>query len=258
MYIVIVIVVIVLILLILLFARPKQTHYAITIAAHKLDGLTLNLWEKCRQELGPKRVFMLFDATRSEDIYDFEKKYPGHVVIFDDKQCKAVNPLFKSSYDNMDCKLAFLYERVRLPEFTWMIETDVYCDGNIRDTLDKCRDSSDFISSAIKRWSKDNNWPHWSRLEGDASSIPMDRRWGCFFPVCRFSKRFLKCVRDFYYKGKQTGYCEVYFPTLAYNHGFTISELPKSIHGDISWEHNYDQNTIPKLKNNKLYHRYLG
>ena len=236
----------------------QKPYYALVITAHKLDVLTLKLWGKCRQELGPNRVFLLFDATRCQDVHEFAKKYPGHVVIFDDEQCKSVNPLFKTSYDNVDCKLAFLYERVRLPEFTWMIETDVYCDGNIRNTLDKCHDSSDFISSDIKKWPDVKHWPHWTRLEGDASTIPMDQRWGCFFPVCRFSRRFLKCVRDFYYKGTQTGYCEVYFPTLANKHGFTIKELPKSIHGNISWEQNYDQDTIPKLQNNKLYHRYLG
>jgi len=197
--------------------------------------------------------------TNAYIILDGDDEVHGeNVITHNEETCKKINPLHKSIKYSLDSVLWHVYERVKDIDFDylWLFEDDVYIDGTLDGVISKNSSSNkDFLASFVEDYgsNKDEiNWVWWDALEGD---IPpsLENRVKSFFPVTRYSKKFLKEIHDRI--GMYSGYCEVYIPTLAKQLGYTYGNLEESSIGDLSLR---IINPMPTNGDDRLYHKWLN
>ncbi len=173
------------------------------------------------------------------------------------EDCKRINPLHESVSYSLESDLYILYEKFRDEEYdyVWLVEDDVYCDGR----LDKCIEfnshrKEDFLASFVEDYGETEaelNWFWWNHLKN--WSPPIEQRVKSFFPVTRYSRRFLECVHD--NVGKSTGYCEVYIPTLAKTNGYTYGNIENRSIGALTLG-TIDTKSLQN-NDNRLYHKWV-
>jgi hypothetical protein len=195
-------------------------------------------------------------------ILDGEAEEEG-VFTHTEETCKKINPLHKSIKYSLDSVLWHVYENVKDTDFdyVWVLEDDVYVDGSLDGIIKKNSSSNkDFLASFVEDYGsneKELNWMWWDALdESKDSSLSSDvpslkDRVKSFFPVTRYSKRFLKEIHDRI--GVYSGYCEVYIPTLAKQLGFTYGNLSKNSIGNLSLG---IINPLPNNGDDRLYHKW--
>ena len=161
---------------------------------------------------------------------------------------------------SLDSVIWHVYEKFKDKDFKylWLLEDDVYVDGSLYGVLKK-NDSrtEDFLASFVEDYGSnvhELNWMWWDSLVSrDAGvSVPeLKNRVKSFFPVTRYSKKFLKEIHDRI--GVYSGYCEVYIPTLAKQLGFTYGNLEESSIGNLSLS---VINPMPTNGDDRLYHKW--
>ena len=126
-------------------------------------------------------------------------------------------------------------------EYLWLLEYDIYAHGDINVPLAACDAiEADFMAKgaddafAIRRGSTDPGWAWWGDLYGpDVADLPLECRIGCFYPASRYSRAFLSVLaRNL---GRNSGFCEVYIPTLCVMHGLKYAAMPEEAFGEFRY-----------------------
>ena len=115
------------------------------------------------------------------------------------------------------------------PEFAyyWFVEYDVRFSGAWRDFFSAFEHSdADFLSTSIRRASRDPNWMHWPTLHPpeNENPPPVDEMLCSFMPIFRISHRGLQMIDRAYREG-WTGHCEASWPTILYRAGCSIEDI---------------------------------
>lgn len=114
--------------------------------------------------------------------------------------------------------------RQALPSFDYylLVEYDVRyggCWGDLLDKLDRFDD--DMLSAQLVPWRDEPDWSHWN--EGP-TGIAKENLWKVFPPLTRFSGRAIDYV-DSQHRAGRGGFCEVAWPTLLKEGGFSVRDL---------------------------------
>lgn len=170
--------------------------------------------------------------------------------------CSSVNRLHKDMKYSLDSVLYFVYERLASDgcdfDYVWLIEDDVYCDGNLDACLEMSSDDEkDFLATFVEDYDvhKNGDWVWWNDVT--KATFPLEERVKSFFPVTRYSKRFLECIHD--HIGEESGFCEVYIPSLAKNRGYTYGNIEERCVGNMSLG---VIRPMPTNGDNRLYHKW--
>lgn len=113
-----------------------------------------------------------------------------------------------------------------------------------------------FIATGLVQWSPQHEaWPHWSKLYGNISGTPLEQRHKSFFPLVRFSKRFLGEIHED--MKDSSGMCEVYVPTLCALRGCRYAPVPPDkLGGEFAYVYGepYHRCSMPGVQDHRWYH----
>ncbi|MCC5935940.1 MAG: DUF3405 domain-containing protein [Lunatimonas sp.] len=110
-------------------------------------------------------------------------------------------------------------------DYYWCIEEDVDFSGDWRAFFDAFSSvDADFISSHIRRYQDEPEWPWWSALAHPYFVIPQKQRIRSFNPIYRISRAGLELLHKVL-SSKWCGHHEVLIPTLLYESGLSISDF---------------------------------
>jgi hypothetical protein len=246
----------------------QQTIFV--IRTHLLSESFFNLYTKCVEEFGSDRVLVCFDETnRPLDEHIACNQVAAKILRRDciitvsDTLCLRISPLHRtamySAAAHVVLSAAGAHKAFR---FLWLIEGDVYCHGSIKQCLQPTlRSDADFlakptekpIQQAFRTPDTNPKWPWWGSLQGDIAKTPLSERKGCFFPIIRCSKDFIRLLES--NLTKSSGYCEIYFPTLCHTYGLRLSLLPTQMFGAFRYRPPVGyQQIITNPDDNRLYH----
>lgn len=147
------------------------------------------------------------------------------------------------------------------PEYLYLIEYDVLCNGSWRVVLDACDSiTSDYMakgsdtSPEIRTGQKDPHWCWWNDRYGpDMQSLSVSDLHGCFYPLSRYSRAFLRELSADL--GRNSGFCEVYIPTLCVMRGLTYKGMPHSVLGTFRFFNPMPPSTFEGMApDDRLYH----
>lgn len=228
---------------------------------HYWDKFIEKQYRQIQNDLGIENVYLLYDDTYNPCPLPHcrvgDAKNSSHVICTNFLECKIKNPLHKSNKEQVESQLLLFCSLCPSDyDFIWILEYDVYCDGNWKTTLKKCQDkTTDFMATCVCGHKEDIFWGLWFCLHGLRRFKPvLSERIKSFFPVVRVSK--VLCEGLEMNIGKYSGFCELYFPTLAKSLGLTYNNFPPSMFGDVfvySVEKNF---TITKQNKNQLFHPF--
>lgn len=179
---------------------------------------------------------------------------PGHrdrplCILINEADCAAISPLhFAGSRPGsleVGCKYrveahVIAAARALAPltcGYLWMIEYDVHCHGNIAVPLAACDAvEADFMAQAAgMSVATHPGWCWWGdRVGREVASLSADRLRGCFFPATRYSPAMLRALEA--NLGRNSGYCEVYFPTLCLMSGLRMAAMPDAVLGAFRFD----------------------
>jgi hypothetical protein len=202
-----------------------------------------------------KKTYIIIDTTNNHETVKSDD-----VIIHTEETCRLINPLHKDIKYSLDSVIWHVYDNIKYEDFdyVWILEDDVYCDGNFDKVIEKNNSKNeDFLASFVENYGdseKEINWMHWEALhsEKNRNKIPRkEDRVKSFFPVTRYSKKFIKEIYDSI--GIYSGYCEVYIPTLAKQKGYTYDNIENTCIGKLTTGF-IDQ--MPNNKDDRLYHKW--
>lgn len=222
-----------------------------------------------QKDLGPENVYLLYDDTKNKFPESNCKRWSDsdshsettHYIMTNFDECLSINPLHRSNKEQIESQLLLLYKLCNTEfNYIWLIEYDVFCDGNWREALKSCDLlSTDFLASKVYTYHESPLWNHWFRIYGPRRNKPMlSDRVGSFFPLVRISRLLIQALQkniNIY-----TGFCEVYIPTVAKQYSLTFASFPTSIVSDCFF---FDplkadcKSPLPLKYNNILYHPVL-
>jgi hypothetical protein len=222
-----------------------------------------------QQQLGKANVFMLFDksngAPGSPHVnWDAPAGSLGQQIItISEMECEHINQLHNKGEHNgsmhrAEAHVYACYKAIRQPyDYLWFIEYDIYSKdlGKALHSFD--RTNADLLTTTIGsswyNWTS-RKWFWWDKLDGEMSSTPMKKRRRCFFPINRFSKKFLQVVAE--NLSKNSGFCEVYFPTLCRLSRLSLKFFPKNLFGTFRYQPSIPEEEVLKIRHNdyRLYH----
>lgn len=235
---------------------------AVVLRTHFWDAHVSALYQQLRSDLSPSRVFAVLDVTSGgvdlaavpphaahADAPNFAEKPGTTVLAITEEDCVRMNPLHVvgkrgevgSKYRaESHVVAAFRALRTLFDRGTfdglYLLEYDVKCHGSFAVPLGACDAiGADFMAKGSDggheplHGGKDR-WCWWGDLYGEElSRLPTEARRGCFFPLTRYSKRFLEALEADL--GRSSGFCEVYLPTLCVHRGLTYAAMPPEIFG---------------------------
>jgi hypothetical protein len=237
---------------------------AFVLRAHVCDVALKRTWARMREDLGVDRVFLAFDESggRLADCDPgFYEANRSVILVHTNDECLHEVPagMHVSMWVSWSCTVVKASRMVldALPSvvYMWIVESDVYCNGSYRAAFARTHHlDHDFLATDVEhRGEKGNNgWMWWNNLQGNLANTPLDRQVKSFFPVTRYSRALLDAVATEY--GRSSGFCEVYFPTLARSRGLTYASLPRDM-GVIQMGRANE--LVPSFRDDKLYHKYL-
>lgn len=220
---------------------------AYVLRTHYVDDVVLGTFQQMQRDLGAWRVFMLFDDTKTAYNgsagpavrWNIDSGVPTGpaVILINEVEAEELNPLLMTSRHNTkivgsgfraEAHVVALKRVITAPfRYLWMIEYDVYCHGSFAKALAPCHAiDCDYLSDGLRTPMAEPNWCWWGDLYGGMEDIPLRQRRGCFFPISRYSRRFLVAIEQ--HLGKSTGFCEIFFPTLCHVLGMDIGVIPAS------------------------------
>jgi hypothetical protein len=279
----VIVVLVTIILLIGLFLLCKRAHkhnnqkYICVLRTHVLHPKVFERYMKLQNDLGAENVFMLVDVTRDETLKQLESlgerhvKWSArkhimdpHIITITEDDCKRLNSLHKNSMENAEahfvaCKVALEPQHYH---YLWMIEYDIHCHGNwthfmngmkrIRADL-LCKGFDGDSAEDVMTPYNNPKWYWWLALTGSMTKTKLEDRRGCFFPIVRCSKLFLEVLEN--NLNINSGFCEVYFPTLCYINNLVLEAMPLSSFGIFRFKPVLPENELDAIPiNDKLYH----
>lgn len=231
----------------------------VVLRTHFWDAHVQRLFNKLTADLGADRVYCIFDAThaspatlsmlgsvawsRSLDL----SQSPARVVTMTEADCGSINAMHfvgkpgevGSKYRGETHNVA-MYRALRSRpdwDYMWVMEYDVHCQGSFAKPLQAC-DSihADFMAKGcdtgfeVRTGRNDPGWCWWpDRYGPDLSRVPVADLHGCFYPLTRYSRAFLDVLdADL---GRNSGFCEVYIPTLCVLSSLTYRPMPAEVFG---------------------------
>jgi len=208
-------------------------------------------YQKLQADLGVENVYLLFDETVSKFTCP-----QNNVILTNFKKCLDINPLHRSNKEQVESQLLVLIQECPVDfEYLWLIEYDVYCNGNWK-LLENCLEMNhDFLGTQVFNYPQKILWNYWFALYGPKRKKPLlQDRASSFFPLVRLSKKLLLALQENI--GHYSGFCEVYIPTLAKQKGLTLQNIPTNLIGPSFY---YDpikkeQAKIENKDDNKFYH----
>jgi hypothetical protein len=231
---------------------------------HQWNEFTQFQFHKLYNEL--KNVFILFDDT----LHDFpigshlstirisSSLIPedSQVILFNFDECLQINPLHRSNKEQIEAQLIIFNRLCSIPfEYVWLIEYDVFCDGNWNKTLNICESNqTDFLATEVFEYTQQILWNHWFSIYGRRRNKPiLSERVKCFFPITRFSKSLILIMEKNI--GIYSGFCEVFVPTLAKQNNLSIQNLPFTMfHPTLFVYRHNEKPSIQLLYKNQLLH----
>lgn len=254
-----------------------KTDTVFVLRTHVINENVKKMFGKMQHDLGPENVFMIFDETNGAVPEPFRSQYKVRawddaegaafgpcVVTIKESDCVNINSLHaegnpdaRGSMFRAEPHLCAIASFIRRSfDYMWLMEFDVYCHGDFRVCLEPTTDMHcDFLTTHYRDYSLDPTYPWWNDFYGHPSfaQVPLDKRRACFFPMNRFSRRLVEAVMQNLHVA--SGYCEVYFVTLAHMLGMTINEIPIECLGTFRYRPFVDVATFDNLPiDNKLYH----
>jgi hypothetical protein len=238
------------------------------LRTHLLNKHIIDMFTRMSAQLGKDRVFMLFDETHGTTTLPtvrwsaVENTDQSSIITIDEDDCQEINSLHNTgthsgSMHKVEAHVYACYKKIRQDyDYLWLIEYDVYSNdfkASLSSFDNVYSDMLTKIYTGKYSW-RNKNWFWWDKLEGEISSVPMKQRRRCFFPVNRFSKKFLKVIEQ--NLSKSSGYCEVYFPTLCYINGLVLKSMSSKAFGVYRYQPVISTNEIEKISSydNRLYH----
>lgn len=110
-------------------------------------------------------------------------------------------------------------------DFYWQIEYDVRFSGSWAGFFDYFSGSDDdFLSSHIRRFAQEPEWPWWTHLEHPHDHFPKDKCLRSFNPVYRASRNAVQYIDRMHQAGWK-GHHEVLLPTLLYDRGLKLRDF---------------------------------
>jgi hypothetical protein len=147
-------------------------------------------------------------------------------------------------------------------DYLWFIEYDVYTNDFKLALSPFDQVKADMLTKGTLhkyyKWIRSplitRRWFWWNKLDGEFSSLPKNKQRGCFFPINRFSKRFLNVLEQ--NLSKSSGYCEVYFPTLCHVNGLILKSMSLSAFGTFRCTPKLTPEEVNKIKpkDRRMYH----
>jgi hypothetical protein len=222
--------------------------------------MTLNAWDKIVKNIGISNVYLLFDNTKSNMTDTFLKQYKNNIILVTDQKCKDKNPFFKNQVITCEFGLIIAYDYLKqqnkLFDYIWLIENDVYCDGNYLECFNISNEPNDFLATYVADYSEENkDWVHWKSIEGEIAPLDLSQRVKSFFPITRYSIKLLDSLKE--NLGKSSGFCEVYIPTLAKYNNLTYGNVNPKMIGEFQFYKIIDNKNIPNNNDNRLWHKYV-
>jgi len=222
--------------------------------------------------LSMENAYVVHDDTRNKEypagceVRCFNSNVNEHpnerYLLVNEKECKQTNPLHSSLWEHPNTLLEILANYFEPLDYDhmWVVEYDVYCHGDWKSCLLACDGKTeDFLATELKEYPQSRAWYHWKTKPlfkvGKSIKPPvLNECIKCFFPVTRYSKRFLRHLNE--KRGHCIAFCEIYVPTICKLNAFTIGDVEKEIIGSYfsysSWK---DKNKTLHLPfDNRLYH----
>jgi hypothetical protein len=143
---------------------------------------------------------------------------------------KRCNPLHISNRDTYETEICIMYDSLTFHfDYLWFIENDVVCNGDWKETLDKCNGiTTDFLATSVASIHQEPNWAGWGYTFW-AYDVPYAERWKAFVPISRHSRKLIELYRE--NLGKISCYCESYFATLCARSGMSMDNFPTDMIG---------------------------
>ena len=229
------------------------------LRTHVCNEQFYKLWEKIIYEFPIERCFVIYDNTNDTIDQIFYDKYKENIILHTLSDCKEKNKFHESMWYTVETSVCIAYDYIKEKisfKYMWIIENDIYADGS----LEKCFEiaeniDDDFLATEIIEYENNTDWAHWGKLSGEYENLELHKQVKLFFPVVRCSIKMLNILKD--NLGKSSGFCEVYFPTLAKNNGLKYSNLPSDMLGNFQYLETVRLSNLPNNNNNKLYHKFV-
>jgi hypothetical protein len=249
-------------------SNKKDTVYV--IRTHVMNDNVYKMFQKCMHEFGPENTFILYDDTKNKinnhlipsKRWTEPQAYGPYIALVNEEECNKLNPLHKhpkpevgGSGFRADTHIAVITSFIKRKfDYMWFIEYDVYCHGSLKEALKESNDTHfDFITTKYRTAESEPSWIWWNDLYGELKTLSIDMRTGCFFPLNRFSRRFLESIID--NLGQSSGFCEIYPVTLCKLYNYTISEIPIKSLGTFNYRPTIPWSYFKGIKyDNRLYH----
>lgn len=143
----------------------------------------------------------------------------------------------------------------------WVVEYDVVCHGDMRRPFEVCDAiEADFMAKGsdascdMRRGADDPGWCWWGDVMGpDMTRLGVEDKVGCFFPLTRYSQAMLSTL--YRNVGRNSGFAEVYFPTLCVQGGLRYEVMPSCVFGVFGFFHQQHRDQLEKLPmDDRWYH----
>jgi hypothetical protein len=199
-----------------------------------MDNYIQFQWEKLQKDVGFSNCYLLMDDTHHpEPIHSIYSRW-NHIVphcpiiYINYEECCQVNKLHSSNKEQVESQLYILSKCIQQDyDYLYLIEYDVFCDGNWKTTLDKNNSlTDDFLATHVENYNSYNmlRWGHWFHLKGPKRFKPKRQdRVKSFFPITRYSKKGIQLLQSKI--GIYTGFCEIYIPSLFKQNQFTYNNI---------------------------------
>jgi hypothetical protein len=250
--------------------NANKTDTVYVIRTHVLNDNVYKMFQKCMHEFGPENTFILYDDTKNKlknhlipiKRWNEPEPYGPYIVCINEDECDKLNPLHRGAKPDVggsgfraETHLAAITSFIsRKFDYMWFIEYDVYCHGSLKDALKESNETHyDFITTKYRTAESEPTWVWWNDLYGTLSQIPANTRAGCFFPLNRFSRRFLETIID--NLGMSSGFCEIYPATLCKCYNYSVAEIPIRSLGIFNYRPTIPWSYFKTIEHdNKLYH----
>lgn len=256
-----------------LHTTPINNVYV--IRTHLWNDYVEKVFLKMQSQLGAENVFLMYDET-NKPIHQPHIRWNDSngvtkgpaIITVNEADCAVINELHTvgertgSTY-RPEAQIYACYKAIRRDyDYLWFIEFDVYCndykkalgpfDAIKADMLTKGTANNKQRKARTSKLNAD--WFWWNYLIGDIKNTPLEQQRGCFFPINRFSKKFLSVMEA--NLSKSTGYCEVYFPTLCHTNGLVLETMPLSTFASFLYRPTITADELQKIKQSdcRLYH----
>lgn len=249
---------------------PASRREVFLYVTHIENDLVAANLERLQRDLGKSAVFLLLVDTRANGSYSGrwgrEDRGSGsggsengsQVLLVSESDCKAADPWHETMHANVHTFIGLAAQALEQLDYDYLyyIEWDVWCHGSWARCLNFSSGAEDFqgvfMLSYHQGETEHKSWHRWRSIQGQLAAVPLQARWRGFFPVARFSKRFLQEVAAEF--GRSSGYTEAYLPTLAAAHNFSFGAFPSSMLGSFSWKPQLSRSKLPAQEEDRLYH----